>query len=388
MSDGGFASQKLSAVCQLITDGSHFSPTTTKSGLPYVTVRDISDGRINISAAARISIESFEELERSGCRPWTGDVLFSKDGTVGKVALVETSEPFVVLSSLAILRPEASVVLPAYLAYCLQSLDFQREATGQKTGLAIKRVVLKHLKNMAVPVPPLPVQRRIVDLMTHLDSHTANLRAEREALMRSISVGCRVLTDPEKCDQSIGIANVVEILDSRRVPINESERLTRLGDVPYYGANGQVGWIDEPIFNDTLVLLAEDGGPISEWATRPQAYEISGPAWVNNHAHVLRATGVSHDWLLYSLRHRDLTAFAPIGTRAKLTQKSLREIRIALPQDVEKRSSTLRALDATLQSMSAEVTTLEVARGSLLSGLLGGSIEVPAAYDAVLGLVA
>lgn len=268
------------------------------------------------------------------------------------------------------------------------ALDHAIEELSTKThGTTMKHVTKKVLESHGVIRPPLFVQRRIVDLMTHLDSHLANLRTERDTLLRAISAGCRSLTDPEQCAESVGIADVVDVLDKSRVPISETERLTRPGNVPYFGANGQVGWIDAAIFDEPLVLLAEDGGPIAEWASRPQAYEITGPAWVNNHAHVLRATGVSHDWLLYSLRHRDLTAFASIGTRAKLTQGSLREIRIGLPVDMETRGAALRALDVTAQSLSAEVAALESVRGSLLSGLLAGLIELPEAYDELISRV-
>ena len=95
----------LSEVCLVITDGSHFSPSTIGSGLPYVTVRDLRDGLIDTKSCAKISTEDFDKLSKNGCQPILGDVLFSKDGTVGKVAVVDEDIQFVVLSSIAILRP-------------------------------------------------------------------------------------------------------------------------------------------------------------------------------------------------------------------------------------------------------------------------------------------
>src|SRR5438128_1786576 len=83
------------------------------------------------------------------------------------------------------------------------------------------------------------------------------------------------------------LGEVVDILDSRRIPVNSKERAKRVGDVPYYGATGQVGWIDDYIFNEELVLLGEDGAPFLD-QTKPKAYLIRGRSWVNNHAHVLR----------------------------------------------------------------------------------------------------
>ncbi|MGH8633546.1 MAG: hypothetical protein ACRET7_05370 [Burkholderiales bacterium] len=96
------------------------------------------------------------------------------------------------------------------------------------------------------------------------------------------------------------LAEVADILDSKRVPVNAKERETRLGSVPYFGATGQVGWIDKHIFNEELVLLGEDGAPFLE-PNKPKAYVIRVKTWVNNHAHVLRARVVPTGWLAHYL---------------------------------------------------------------------------------------
>ena len=89
------------------------------------------------------------------------------------------------------------------------------------------------------------------------------------------------------------LGDVCEFLDSRRVPLNETERNKRIIGkqqselYPYYGANGQVGWIDDYLFDEPLILLAEDGGFFGSHS-RSIAYAINGKSWVNNHAHVLR----------------------------------------------------------------------------------------------------
>jgi type I restriction enzyme S subunit len=160
---------KLSDVTDLITDGSHFSPKTTEHGIPYVTVRDIKDGFLDLNNAARINEDSYLELEKNGCRPLPNDILFSKDGTVGKVALVLNAEKFVVLSSLAIIRSTNSVILPKFLALTMSSSEFQRNAIGSKTGLAIKRIVLKHLRDLRIKVPTISEQQRIIEIISEMD---------------------------------------------------------------------------------------------------------------------------------------------------------------------------------------------------------------------------
>ncbi|BEE11828.1 hypothetical protein VAWG004_03310 [Aeromonas veronii] len=112
-------------------------------------------------------------------------------------------------------------------------------------------------------------------------------------------------------------------LDYLRIPINKEERLRRCGDVPYYGANGQVGFIDDYLFDEDLVLVVEDETFIGR--TKPFSYIVRGKSWVNNHAHVLRPLGgMSADYLNLCLQYYD---FIPLtsGTtgRKKLTQAGL-----------------------------------------------------------------
>src|SRR5690554_4357713 len=93
-----------------VTDGSHFSPETQEIGLPYIPVKDIGINEIDFINCKRISKVDFEKLIKNGCQPKAGDVLLTKDGTIGRAAVVtEDLKPFVVLSSLGILTPNRNI---------------------------------------------------------------------------------------------------------------------------------------------------------------------------------------------------------------------------------------------------------------------------------------
>jgi type I restriction enzyme S subunit len=123
-----------------------------------------------------------------------------------------------------------------------------------------------------------------------------------------------------------------EILDNLRKPINSTERGGRIGNIPYYGATGQTGWIDDYLFDEELVLVGEDGAPFFE-KTKNVAYLINGKSWVNNHAHVLKAISKisSNKFLLHFLNQFDYKDFVGGTTRLKLTQGDLKIILIPLP---------------------------------------------------------
>ena len=134
------------------------------------------------------------------------------------------------------------------------------------------------------------------------------------------------------------LEDVVDILDRRRIPINSKERETRQGSVPYYGATGQVGWIDDFLFDEELVLLGEDGAPFLD-AAKQKAYVIRGKSWVNNHAHVLRAKdGIPNPYIKYYLDIVDYHNFVTGTTRLKLNQAAMRQIPVPIaPPDQQKR---------------------------------------------------
>ena len=125
----------------------------------------------------------------------------------------------------------------------------------------------------------------------------------------------------------VKLPEVCEILDSRRVPVTKSKRVP--GPYPYYGANGIQDSVNDYIFDEELVLLAEDGGRFG--TGEPIAYRVSGKCWVNNHAHVLRPrNNIDVDYLHLALKNYDTTALINGATRKKLTQAAMREMVVPL----------------------------------------------------------
>jgi type I restriction enzyme S subunit len=181
-----FAPPKLVTIdeaCALVTDGTHYTPLDVGVGVPFLTVKDISDRSLDFVGCAFISEPAFRAAALANCAPQLGDVLFSKDGTVGKVHVVTADRPFAVLSSIAILRPNRHVD-SRYLAHALRDPTVLAEATRRKTGSAIRRIVLSDLKRVLVPIPPLAEQRRIADILDRADA----LRGKRQAALANLDV--------------------------------------------------------------------------------------------------------------------------------------------------------------------------------------------------------
>jgi type I restriction enzyme S subunit len=150
--------------------------------------------------------------------------------------------------------------------------------------------------------------------------------------------------------KSVTVEGCCDVLDNKRIPVNEEERERRIGEVPYFGANGLQGYIDDFIFDEPLILIAEDGGRFDEFAARPIAYRVSGKSWVNNHAHVLRAKeALNQDAVFYSLEHKDIQSYIVGGTRSKLNQSALRVITLFLPSCKSEQTKIAEFLSDLLQ---------------------------------------
>jgi type I restriction enzyme S subunit len=176
------------------------------------------------------------------------------------------------------------------------------------------------------------------------------------------------------------LGDVFDILDHLRKPINADERATRQGDVPYYGATGQVDWIDGFLFDEELILLGEDGAPFLE-SSKPKAYVIRGRSWVNNHAHVLRALSSSPS--SFWKNQLDTVAYAPFvsgTTRLKLPQGRMKQIPLLVPPREEQYRLTealdsyLSRLDDAVASLERVQTKLKAYRASVLKAAVEGRL--------------
>jgi type I restriction enzyme S subunit len=141
------------------------------------SVKDLTPFGIRLETCRRISDADYEGLVRQGCRPIQGDVLIAKDGATAldTVCEVKRNDEVVLLSSVAILRPNPSIMDSSYLRYYLDAPATRSYLKGSFiSGAAIPRIVLKDLKSATVRVPPLPLQRKIAGVLSAYDELIEN----------------------------------------------------------------------------------------------------------------------------------------------------------------------------------------------------------------------
>ncbi len=203
--------------CEIVTDGTHYTPKNTGIGIPFLTVKDVTDSELDFINCSFITTEDYIAAKEGNSAPQKGDVLFSKDGTVGKVHVVTKDRPFAVLSSLAILRPKMKIVDAIYFGHVLRSPTVLEDALKRKTGSAIRRIILSDLKKVKIPLPSIEEQQRIADILDRAEA----LRAKRRAALAQLdelvqSIFIEMFGNPVKNSKQFDIVQLKSLFSEEK----------------------------------------------------------------------------------------------------------------------------------------------------------------------------
>ena len=151
---------RFSSLYLSLTDGTHSTPKYTLTGIPFISVKDISSGIIDFSNTKYISKEEHQKLS-DRCHPQKGDLLLSKVGTTGIPALVTTDKEFSLFVSVALIKLTQNKFSNEFLVFMIQSPLVQEQAKENTRGVGNKNWVLSAVSKTLMVVPPLEEQERI-----------------------------------------------------------------------------------------------------------------------------------------------------------------------------------------------------------------------------------
>lgn len=193
----GWLVLSIDDVCTRVTDGSHGSPKSVEDGYPMGSVKDMRAWGLDIESCRKISKEDYEKLVRWDCKPLKGDILIAKDGNtyLKHMFVIEKELDVVVLSSIAILRPNGKI-LPHILTFYLLEPKIKAQLSNYVSGVAIPRIILKDFKRFPVVVPELDIQQRfylyvepIIRQIHCLIDKNSTLRKTRDLLLPKLISG-------------------------------------------------------------------------------------------------------------------------------------------------------------------------------------------------------
>ncbi|AXN01976.1 restriction endonuclease subunit S [Acetobacter pomorum] len=375
----GWERKTVADIC-ILQNGNGFKPHQWDTkGLPIIRIQ-------NLNGSSNFNYFSGNPLEKWLVNP--GQILFAWAGSKGV-----SFGPFIWNGPQGVLNQHIFKVFSKdkidnnWLYLILRSITDKIEGQAHGFKATLVHVKKQDIDNQIVNIPPLPEQKKIAAILSTWDRAIegtekllANSQQQKKALMQQLLTGKKRLPGFTGEWKHTSLKSCCACLDNKRVPLNSDERQEMSGDIPYWGANGVVDHINKYIFNETIVLIAEDGGYFSEYRDRPIAQISYGKSWVNNHAHILTAKSeiCIDEWVYYCLVHKDITAFVNGGTRAKLNKEHMLQIKIPLPDIKEQRElvSVLSTADEEITALESDLLRLRQEKKALMQQLLTGKRRV------------
>ena len=250
---------KLNNICEKITDGSHHSPSEVKNGYPMPSVKNMLPNGFDIENSKKISKHDYELLCSQGCKPEIGDVVVAKDGSVLKYAFeIKKSEPIVILSSIAIMKPNHSILDGGFLAQSITVPHFKERIIAENTtGTGVPRIVLANFKNIFISLPKIEEQQKIASLFTELDILIQSAEKELEGY-RELKQGMLQKMFPKKGEKVPEIRFLAD--DGSQFPEWEEKKIddvatcfagaTPSTKIPEYWKDGTIRWMSSGEVNN------------------------------------------------------------------------------------------------------------------------------------------
>lgn len=157
----GWTSCRLGDICHLITDGTHHTPKYVTDGVPFISVKNLSQGILDFSDTKFITQKNHNDLIKR-CNPEFGDILLTKVGTTGIAKIVDIDRPFSIFVSVALLKFDQKLIFNKFLELLINSPIVKKQSEEGTEGIGNKNLVLKKINSFLIPLPPLSEQRRIV----------------------------------------------------------------------------------------------------------------------------------------------------------------------------------------------------------------------------------
>ena len=334
-----------------------------------------------------------------------GDVILAKDGsTLGTVNWVKhLPGPTTVNSSLAVIRPN-NTILSAFLFRWISSSKMQSLIERYKDGQGVPHLFQSDIRKFSVILPPFSEQQAIA---AFLDRETGKLDALIEKKKKLVELLKEKRTalishavtkglDPNVKMKPSGIAWIGDVpeqwdvkplrylfdnLDNKRIPLSSEERGGLDKIYPYYGASGIIDYVDDYIYDETLILVAEDGANLLSRST-PLAFRAEGKYWVNNHAHILRPKYNVTSYWENLLQIFDFTPYVSGSAQPKLTGDNLGSFQLPVPPLPEQQAIAkyldieTGKIDVLIGKAEAAVEKLKEYRTALISATVTGKIDV------------
>ena len=321
-----------------------------------------------------------------------GDVVITHRGTLGQIVFIPQNSKFdrYVISQSQFRVKCNEKVLPEYLVYYFHTKLGQHKllSNASQVGVPALARASTTFQMIDIDIPSVDIQKKIVDVLEAIrekielnNKINNNLLEQAKALFKNWFIDYEPFsannTMPETWRMGT-VGEIIELHDSKRIPLSGSERDKMEKIYPYYGATSLMDYVDNYLFDGIYLLLGEDGTVVDDKGF-PILQYIDGKFWVNNHAHILTGKlgySVEELYLLFSLTN--IKSIVTGAVQQKVSQANLKKVPAIIPpvEVLSQFDDIIQPIFAEIRNLRSENQRLSSIRDSVLPKLISGDIDV------------
>ena len=353
---------------------------------PYIRIRDIGKSKVLQLTADYEYIDDETQKEISRYIVSKGDILISVVGTIGLVGIVGDTLDGANQTENCDKLTNFRDIERDFLYYYLMSPLGQGEIAKGTVGAVQPKLPLKNIQDFTVRFPSLQTQKKIASVLSALDDKiekneeiNENLLQQAQTLYKARFIDMLPFDGVMPADWHLGtVSEIIEIHDSKRIPLSSRERAALAKVYPYYGATSIMDYVDRYLFDGIYLLFGEDGTVVDNQGF-PILQYVEGKFWVNNHAHILTGkNGFSVEMLYLLFSMTNVQSIVTGAVQPKISQANLNKVPVVIPSEAELFSfdSMIQPYFAQIRNLRAENDRLAATRDALLPKLMSGELDV------------
>ena len=366
--------EKLEAFLSFISYGFTNPMPTVESGIYMVTAADIGDGRIQLDTARMTSLQAYKNLLTDKSRPRKNDILLTKDGTLGRLAVVG-EETICINQSVAVIRTNRKAD-PLFIKFLLEGNSYQKRMIEDAGGSTIKHIYITIVDKMPIGLPSDVSEQRAIAtalsdvdaLLEELDRLIAKKRDIKQATMQQLLTGQTRLPGFEQEWETKRIGELLTICHGR----NQHEVEVKDGQFPILATSGVIGTSKHALYNRPSVLIGRKG-------TINKPRYMATPFWsVDTLFYSVIEEDNDAKYLYYQFLMIDWLQYNEASGVPSLSARTIENIEINCPQPLEQRaiSSVLSDLDTEIQFLEQSRTKTAAIKQAMMQDLLTGRIRL------------
>lgn len=390
--------RKLIQLSDVITDiaagpfGSNLKVSCfVNDGFPIIDGANLKGFKVTDNITKFVTEEKARSLHRSIAK--RGDIVVTISGTLGQIAYISDDsnyEEYLCSQRQFRVTFDTTKVYVPYLVFYFHTYEGKHKilSFANQVGVPALSQPLKNFRQISVQLPTLETQKKIASIVETINgkieqNEIINNNLEQQA--KAFYKDCFFDFSPFSTEDNLPngwrlgtVGDIIQLHDSKRVPLSGSERDKMEKIYPYYGATSLMDYVDNYLFDGIYLLLGEDGTVVDSLGF-PILQYIYGQFWVNNHAHIITGKegfSVEELYLFFSLTN--IKSIVTGAVQQKVSQQNLKKVPAIIPN-----KEALNAFDDLIQPIFAQIrnlkdenTRLADLRDTLLPRLMSGELNV------------